>query len=178
MSKVGSGISQMKGLLAVNQDLALPCLVTLQGMAVMILVTILTVQEVIIQDQEALPLGGPCQTEVEILYEGIMAQADLKIILKKARMTISRIIHLTVGIHKTGITIGDINVIVAVTCEHDFPDIYKRERICTKFRWVFVEFRWCYHAACDSPTVLQVPLLSVGRRLLPLFNMLKYLTFI
>nr|POF23446.1 hypothetical protein CFP56_07356 [Quercus suber] len=36
-----------------------------------------------------------------------------------------------------------INVIVAVTCEHDFPDRYKRERICTKFRWVFVEFRWC-----------------------------------
>ena len=49
-------------------------------------------------------------------------------------MTISRIFHLIVGIHKTGITIGDINVIVAVTCEHDFPDIYKRERICTKFR--------------------------------------------
>ena len=46
----------------------------------------------------------------------------------------SRIFHLIVGIHKTGITIGDINVIVAVTCEHDFPDIYKRERICTKFR--------------------------------------------
>ena len=84
MSKVGSEISQMKGLLAVNQDLALPCLVTLQGMVLMILVTILTVQEVIIQDQEALPLGGPCQTEVEILYEGIMAQADMKIILKKA----------------------------------------------------------------------------------------------
>ena len=58
-------------------------------------------------------------------------------------MTISRIFHLIVGIHKTDITIGDINVIVAVTCEHDFPDIYKRERICTKFRWVFVEFRWC-----------------------------------
>ena len=58
-------------------------------------------------------------------------------------MTISRIFHLIVGIHKTGITIGDINVIVAVTCEHDFPDIYKRERICTKFRWVFVECRWC-----------------------------------
>ena len=60
------------------------CLVTLQGMALMILVTILTIQEVIIRDQEALPLGGPCQTEVEILYEGIMAQADMKIILKKA----------------------------------------------------------------------------------------------
>ena len=74
----------MKGLLAVNQDLALPCLVTLQGMALMILVTILTIQEVIIRDQEALPLGGPCQTEVEILYKGIMAQADMKIILKKA----------------------------------------------------------------------------------------------
>ena len=50
----------------------------------MILVTILTIQEVIIRDQEALPLGGPCQTEVEILYKGIMAQADMKIILKKA----------------------------------------------------------------------------------------------
>lgn len=35
-----------------------------------------------------------------------------------------------------------------------------------------------YHAACDSPIVLQVPLLSVGHRLLPLFNVLKYLTFI
>ena len=35
-----------------------------------------------------------------------------------------------------------------------------------------------YYAACDSPIVLQVPLLLVGHRLRPLFNMLKYLTFI
>ena len=55
----------MMVLLAVNQDLALPCQVTLQGMVVMILVTILTVQEPIFQDQEALPLGDPYQTEVE-----------------------------------------------------------------------------------------------------------------
>lgn len=36
-----------------------------------------------------------------------------------------------------------------------------------------LSFDGVYHAACDSPTVLQVPLLSVGYRLLPLFNMLK-----
>lgn len=65
VSKGGQGISQMMGLLAVNQDLARPSLVTLRGMLVMILVTIITVQQVIFQGQEALVLEVPCQTEVE-----------------------------------------------------------------------------------------------------------------
>ena len=81
-------------------------------------------------------MGGPCQTEVEILYEGIMIYGSGRYenYIEEGMNDYSRIFHLIVGIHKTGITIGDINVIVAVTCEHDFPDIYKRERICTKFR--------------------------------------------
>lgn len=55
----------MMGLLAVNQGTARPCLVTFQGTVIMILAMILTVQEAIFQDQEALLSEGPCQTEVK-----------------------------------------------------------------------------------------------------------------
>lgn len=102
------------GLLAVNQDLAPLCLVFIRSMLVTILVMILRVQEVTFQDPEALPSEGPFQTEIDaalslmvpqitILYDTIMAQADMKIGLMKSTAGIR---HPIIWIHKTGITIA------------------------------------------------------------------------